>query len=81
MEERGLSMEVLVLGWKGEHLKIRCETVTEGRQGIVTEVYCAGRVGGDGHGQKCPAHFRRGSAVSKDTLACGQPSRVTIHRI
>lgn len=35
----GVSTEVLVLGWKGEHLKIRGETVAEGRQGIVTEVY------------------------------------------
>lgn len=45
------------------------------------EVYYAERVEGDEHGQKCPAHFRRGSAVSKNTLFGRQPSRVPIREV
>lgn len=68
---QGLFTEVLVFACNSQHLKIRCETVAEGRQGSIAEVYCAERVGGDEHDQKCLAHFRRGFTVSKDTLACG----------
>lgn len=57
----GLSTEGLVLGWRGEHLKMRCETLTEGRQDIITELFCAE----DDHGQKCPAS-------GEESLHCGQ---------
>lgn len=57
----GLSTEGLVLSWKGEHLKMRCETLAEGRQDIIMEAFCAE----DEHGQKFPARFRRASTVSR----------------